>query len=167
MQDPEDIDIIAAKVRQQARAVALRFMSQTARSCRQVITRLENEGFPAEIVESVISEFQSNGAINDNELARRWVVDRAARKQYGTRRLLRELRAHGVSREVAGDALTQLNPETEVQHAQTAVLRRWSEQSLRELSPSERQRELNRCAAFLMRRGYSHEVIRQVLNALT
>ncbi len=160
-------DISFAEAIKRARTVATRYMTRTARSYSQVTNRLSKEGFADEVIQSVLNEFVTNGTINDQELARRWVEDRATRKQYGARRLIKELETHGVSRETAEQAMTQLDLETEVQNAQTAVSRRWHDQALHEMSPLERQRQLSRCSGFLFRRGYSTEVIRQVLKNLT
>ncbi len=167
MQPHDPLDLMVDTAARQARALAVRYMTRSPRSRSQVTNRLLQAGFAEQVVEPLINEFVENGMINDQELARRWVTDRSGRKQYGARRLLKELQSHGVSRQNADEALDQLTLDTEIENARAAAFKRWPEHSLRDLSTIDFKRELSRCSGFLLRRGYSHEVIGQVLKSLT
>ncbi len=148
---------------QQARSAAVRYLSLAARSEAGLRARLERAEYPSEIVEAVVEECRQRGWIDDEAMAGQWVADRAARKNYGGRRLAEEMRRQGLPRQVVEEALQRLSPEEELEHARAALLKRLSPEQAAGLGPQEKQAELRRHSQFLMRRGFDVCTIEQVM----
>ncbi|HZT41046.1 MAG TPA: regulatory protein RecX [Chthonomonadaceae bacterium] len=149
-----------------ARAVALRFMGYTARSRAEVERRLTRAEFPPEVVTAVLDELEERGWLDDAQLAQAWVADRADRKKYGRRRLAAELKRKGVDKETLQEAVGAIADADEMERALAAARMKWHPEVLETADSSALQAEKRRLAEFLQRRGFSWEIITQVLAQL-
>lgn len=133
---------------------AYNFLSYRGRSEKEMTDKL-SEVFEPEIIEKAIVRLCDHGYINDREFAEAWVRDRGGSR--GTRALRSELVKKGVSREIIDEVLLGVGKETEFECA------------LKLVRSKEKYRLLNRTEAykkvgpFLMRRGYSYEVVKKVI----
>ena len=149
-----------------ARAVALRFMGYTARSRAEVERRLERVEFAPEVVAAVLAELEERGWLDDAQLAQAWVSDRADRKKYGRRRLAAELKRKGVEKETLQEAVGAIADEEELERALAAARLKWHPEILETADRAALQTEKRRLSEFLQRRGFSWEIITQVLAQL-
>ncbi len=150
-----------------ARAIAGHFLGVSARSRYEIQCRLEKADCPEDIVQAVIAELEAKGWLNDQQFAHDWVADRADRKRYGRRRLSAELNRKGIEKTVIEAAVGEIDSESEYRRALEAATPRWRLQPGEETDRETLQTEKRRVAGFLQRRGFSWDIITQVLGALT
>jgi len=153
---------------EQAKAACLRLLAVRARSRRELKERLEKRGFSAAAIGRALAELRQLGLVNDGEFARAWVEERLRSRPLGEARLRWELRRRGVSEKMAAAVVRRaLGDERELRTAgelAQARLRRVCPE--REVCGSAVKSELARLSRFLAGRGFSYEVIREVINNL-
>lgn len=149
---------------EKARAAAHRYLSLSARSSSDMRSRLQRGGIDPSLIDVILSELETSGLIDDNRFIKDWVEDRADRKRYGRTRLMSELQRHGISKEIMEEVLPPLVRDEELQRARNAVSRKWPSDCLENMTFAEKQREKQRCASFLQRRGFDWEIVMQVLD---
>jgi regulatory protein len=154
---PEGLDAEEVK---RATDVCLKLLSLRARSRHELLTALERKGFSEPVREAALGEVERWGYLDDARFAR----DRAAvllqRGKYGPRSVEQRLQAHGLSPEQAREAVSEATGSVEFDAVAAArqVLERRGLLG-RPLEPKERAR----AARLLDSRGFSPEVIQQVL----
>lgn len=156
----KNLDIEAARV------VAFRFLGYAARTRSEIEQRLLKDEFPPSIVAQMLGELEGMGYLDDADFARHWVEDRADRKRYGRTRLAAELNRKGIDRVTASEALDAIEEEDEVRRAAQAAATRWTPESLKLLDTVTLMKEKNRISGFLMRRGFSWQTIKKVLDVM-
>ena len=92
--------------------------------------------------------------------------DRADRKRYGRTRLAAELHRKGIDRETAAGALDAIGEDDEFRRAMEAAEARWSREDNRGLDLPARLKAKNRISGFLLRRGFSWQTIKKVLDVM-
>ncbi|HLV81262.1 MAG TPA: regulatory protein RecX, partial [Chthonomonadaceae bacterium] len=125
--------------------------------------RLTRAEFAPEIVAAVLAELEARGWLDDAQLAHAWVADRAERKKYGRRRLAAELQRKGVDKETLQEAVGAIADEEELERALAAARLKWRPELLETADKAAVQVEKRRLAEFLQRRGFSWDIITQVL----
>jgi regulatory protein len=137
---------------------ALSFLSRRNHTEYELRQKLQQR-FPdaAETIEQVLTELKAERLIDDATFARQWLEHRSTLSPRGKFFLKQELKKKGVEATDINAALQ----ETEIEEIDLA--RRAAEiklRSLKNLPPQKRQEKL---VAFLLRRGFEYEVIREVL----
>ncbi len=132
---------------------ALRLVSSRERSTRQVESRLRDAGYPDELARDTVARLVELGLVDDERFARALACTRRG-AGYGPRRIRDELFSHGIPRELARHIVADEDSDD------VAVAR----STLRGVVPTTRT-ERSRAAARLIRRGFSPEVARRVLDA--
>ena len=143
----------------QAKLVAERFLAVRMRSEKELRQRLQQKGFPPEAIEETVAVFRRVQLLDDAEFARQWVRDRLRLRPRSAAALRRELRAKGVTDEIAGRVLAEAFAEKE------------DIDVARELAAAYRRKHPNlegevlkrRLAGFLQRKGYSGSVVYDVV----
>ena len=106
----------------------------------------------------MIEKLRTLNYVNDESFARNWALSRAQSHGYGPRRIEQELRNKGivqsVIREVIRETLDQCDETTQ---AKRLLAKQFHSENFRE------PRILRRAVAFLQRRGYSSQVISDLL----
>jgi regulatory protein len=143
-----------------ARDYAFFLLKFRLRSENELAGRLKLKKIPAETIKEVVSFLKEKRFIDDNVFARAWINSRL-KKPLGLRRIKQELRQKGVDKEII--------------EAQTAKLEDYSEGKtvldlakgrLNRLKAAEPVVAKRRVYAFLLRRGFSPEVVIDTLNQL-
>ena len=129
---------------------AVRIVSATAVSEKELRRRLVQRGERPEDAGEAVEWLRELGAVDDEAMARR-IVSRCADKGYGENRIRQELYQKGIPKEYWEEALRDL-PDM------SGAIDRFLEQKLRGRDPD--QKELSRVIAGLQRRGHSWEDIR-------
>jgi len=88
---------------------AVKLLARRAYSRRAIEQRLAAKGHDRQRVDEALARLSSSGAIDDEAYARRFVADRGTSR--GPERLLGELEAAGIDREVATRALEERDDE--------------------------------------------------------
>lgn len=127
-----------------AKQRAIRIVSATAISERELQRRLEQRGEKKEDAAEAVTWLKNMGAVDDGAMAKR-VVESALRKGYGESRIRQELYAKGIPGEFWEEVLSDL-PDM------SAAIDSFLEKKLRGTVD---EKELKRAADALLRRGHS------------
>ena len=145
-----------------ARTVALDLLARRPWTRRDLTGRLRRRGAPPNVAEAVVAELEARGYVDDRAYAAAWAESRARGRSFGRQRLREELRGRGVARPLVEAAIDRAFEDTpELARTQVAAVRRLA--ILGRRSPDQAARRLH---DYLRRRGYSGDVVRQVLRAL-
>ncbi|MEA2020253.1 MAG: RecX family transcriptional regulator [Patescibacteria group bacterium] len=148
---------------------ALHFLSYRPRSEQEIRNNLwknikkSNTDFKADpkwLVNKVIKKLEGLDLIDDEEFCDWWVNQRVRFKPRGKLLLRKELFEKGIKPEVMDKVLANYSCQDEVAWAQKLYEKK--EARYRDLDPNERKEKI---AALLSRRGFSWDVISQVLDS--
>ena len=134
---------------------ALNFLSYRARASEEIRRNLRKKDFSEETIEAVIERLEKHKYINDAEFANLWVDNRSEFRPRGRYALRTELRQKGISDKVIEVALQDLDEDD--------LAFRAAEKQARKYKPMEWQDFKKKLGAFLSRRGFSYDIISNVL----
>jgi regulatory protein len=143
-----------------AREAALVLLSFRPRTAAELRRRLLRKDFPEEIVDPCVTGLVGQGLVNDGAFAEMFVRDRVRLRPKGKQRLVQELRARGVDPEEAQEAIADVFEREEVAESELA---RVAAAKWRPRSGEERLKARARLHAFLARRGFGGDAIREVM----
>ena len=128
-----------------------RYIAHRPRSERQVRDKLRELEYEPETIETAIARLTELKLIDDADFARRWVEERARTKGKAPDLLVSELRAKGVSREVAAGALAAsgLDEATQAVDVAGRLMGKVARYPLAEQG--------GRLYTLLLRRGFTHD----------
>lgn len=140
---------------------AVQFLSVRPRSTAEVRRRLQQAEIDEDAIEAAIARLTEQGYLNDAEFARYWVENRQQFSPRGEQALRQELRRAGVDNELIDESLFGLDAS---EAAYTAARQKASRmQALAQEDPAVFKQKIG---SFLLRRGFSYEVVRKVANRL-
>jgi regulatory protein len=143
---------------ERAYELALTFLSYRPRSQSEVAQRLQKKEYDEETIQAVIQRLRRAKLVDDETFAHYWVSNREKFKPRGQYALRYELQSKGVDSKIIDAALEDLDEPENAYRAAVKRIARW-----RRLDPSERRRKLT---AYLSRRGFGYDVIRDVWERL-
>jgi regulatory protein len=150
-----------------AREICLRLLTDRARTRQELAQALRRKGVPDEAAHTVLERFDEVGLIDDAAFAGQWVRSRHAHRGLARRAIAVELRRKGVSDEAAGEALAELDSESEERRARELVERKL--RSLSVTTPDQRATAARRLVGMLARKGYgagvAYRVVKEALSA--
>ena len=141
-------------------AIALRFLASRSRSEAEVRQRLTSRGVDAHDTEPVLARLRDLGYIDDADFAAAVIRARTRGRARGRRLVAEELRAKGVSEELAEDALSRWYPDEAV------VARPLAERQAGRLHGCGFGEFRQRLGAFLVRRGFEHATAESLVTEL-
>jgi regulatory protein len=127
---------------------ALRLLSVRSRSRSELRFRLVRAGYERAEVDAAIADLEAVGLVDDERFAKEY-AEHGRRRGLGRRAGVTALRAKGVDRDLAEEAVGDANPEDEAERA--FELARGRLERFRALPPDLAHR---RTVGFLLRRGY-------------
>lgn len=137
-------------------AVAL--LAQRAQASGEIRQKLKRRLYMDETIEMVLYKLEKERLLDDAAFAKEWAASRA-RNQIGRARILRELRAKGLSREISEAALEALEDDAG-EEAAAALARKLVHRYSREPDP---RKAMQKALAAMARRGYGYEESRDAL----
>jgi len=142
----------AADLRWRAGEAAFSLLGFRARSKAEVRQRLLRKDFPAPLVDEILAELAERGYLDDVEFARAFVRDRTRYRPRGSVCLVQELRAHGVSPEIARGAIEVVFRRDGISDEELAraAVEAWLRKGGNTTGPEARRR----LSAYLARRGF-------------
>ena len=144
---------------EEARAHGIRLLKFRPRSEVELRQRLLRKGFSQAVVDPLIEEFRRKGFLNDAKFAQYFATQQMTAKPSGRRALLMSLKAKGVDPQLATQAVEMASGgRDELEVAREVALARFSH--LQGVAPEAAKRRL---FGFLSRRGFSSDVIYQVV----
>lgn len=135
-------------------------LRRSALSVAEVRAVLAEHGLDDVEIEEWIERYERLGYLDDARLAEQLVHVNGTRRGRGSGAILQELTRRGVDAVAARAAVEELDPDVERRNAYAIAERR-----ARQLAGLDRQTAERRLAAFLQRRGYPGEMVREVVTA--
>lgn len=133
-------------------------LRRSALSISEVRAVLVEHGLDDIEVEEWIERYERLGYLDDAKLAEQLVHSHGVRRGKGSGAIMQELGRRGVDSALARAAVEDLDPETELDNARTVAVRR-----ARQLHGLDRQTAERRLSAFLQRRGYPGDIVREAV----
>jgi regulatory protein len=150
-----------------AREICLRLLADRARTRDELSRALARKDVPDDAAAAVLDRFDEVGLIDDAAFAEQWVRSRHAYRGLGRRAIAVELRRKGVADDVAGEALAEVDAESEARRARELVDRKL--RSLAVDTADQRTSAARRLVGMLARKGYgagtAYRVVREALAA--
>ena len=155
--------LLAQEQVHRARAAALDYLSYGAKTTEEVRRKLRGKGFDEATVEDALAHMAEYGYLDDVAYARAFARGRFAGRGYGPQRLRTDHLRRGVSREAVDAALDDL---TETENVEEAA-RRHGRRRWRALAgEADVRRRKQKTMDFLVRRGFSFDLARTVIDEL-
>lgn len=135
-------------------------LRRSALSIAEVRAVLTEHGLDESEIEEWIERYERLGYLDDVRLAEQLVHVNGSRRGRGSGAIMQELARRGVDATAARAAVEELDPDVERANARAVAERR-----ARQLTGLDRQTAERRLSAFLQRRGYPGDVVREAVTA--
>ena len=133
-----------------AKQVLLRRLSNAPRTRKELAKDLKDKDISDEVANLALDRFEEVGLINDQALASNYVSSQHERKGLGKNALRQQLRAKGISDDVALEAVSQISDDQEFQAAFALACKK-----IRSLQRDDAKTQLRKIVGVLARKGYS------------
>jgi len=148
-----------------ARDFALRYLGYAPRSRKQLRDKLMQNGFLPESIAATMELFEQKGYVDDVAFAASYISSKSRTNSYGKRRIVMGLLQNGVAKEDIVSAYNYVfedgEAENELDSCKRALAKKISNKDTAAIfnNPKEKQR----IVAFLLRRGFSYEIVKKAL----
>jgi len=140
-----------------AREYALKLLEYRERSEQEIRNRMGRKEYNQELINKTVRFLKDQNLLNDRRFAQIWAESRL-RRSYGRWKVQADLNEKGVKEEIIEETLKELYSKVnETQMALDLIQKKWPSLS-RENNPL-----LRRVSGFLERRGFSFEVITEII----
>jgi len=153
-------EIVLADERQRAYVEGLKYLGLKPRTAQEMSRRLRQKEIGETIIAETLQRLQREQYIDDPLYAKQWAEQRITNQRKGKMWIRQELREKGIDKSLITDALDEITPEQEKHSALLTARKKWN--LIRGEVPDKRRKT----GAYLMRRGFSGEMVRQVLQIL-
>jgi len=143
-----------------AKGYALRLFKLRPRSEAELISKLRNKGYTAEISLKLTEELKALGYIDDVAFAKCWMQGRL--KKYGYSRVARELGEKGISKDTMAALWESFKPE----YDEESLVRSLAQRRIRLGTVVDPLKRKKRIFDYLVRRGFSLASINKVIRDL-
>ena len=141
-----------------ARDTALKYINFKQRTKKEIVNKLREKEFTEDIIERVIKLFEKYGYIDDYAYAGGYLRDKFNLKGFGKERIKHELKQRGVSDNIIEDVINE-NDLNETKKAAELVERKYGVWDYD-------IKEKRRIEGFLLRKGYSYDIIKETFDLL-
>ena len=145
---------------QKAKKYVYNLLSRRMYSSKEVHDKLAEQGYTDEVIDQAISTIEGFGYIDDRTFAEEWVLSRKHNKPKGKIGLRRELKGKGIDEETIGEVFDELIDDSEQLEAALELAQKKA-RSYRNDDKISARRKLQ---GFLVRRGFSFETVRKVVD---
>jgi regulatory protein len=151
--------IIEETVFSKARDKAVRYLSYSARSRKEVYDKLKSteEGFSDEIIDRVITLMERYGYIDDYRFSVSYIKDKSGINGFGSDRIRYALKEKGVHGDIIENAFGMVDID-EPGNALKLLEKKYKTKKITEI------REKKKAHEFLLRKGYNYEIISEVID---
>lgn len=144
-----------------AKRIVFQLLKFRARSRKEIEDRLKKKKFTHETIDSVIAYFDKLELINDQEFALGWMKSRL-NKPLGLRRISFELKQKGITEEIIEQAKASIKDN----YREYEVVSDLAKAKLNKLKNIESGKARARVYRYLLSRGFSIDVINEVVSEL-
>ncbi|MDP4097469.1 RecX family transcriptional regulator [Paenibacillus sp. P96] len=153
-------DIIIADERQRAYVLSLQYLARKPRTRQELSRRLGEKELEPAVIDETLDRLEKEKLVDDELYARQWARQRISGQSKGKLWIRQELRQKGVDKLVIAEALGEISETEEWESALQAGQKKWKQMR------GEVIEKKRKTYSFLIRRGYSSEVTRRVLQSL-
>ena len=153
-------NILIQKSENEAKEVALRFLSFRRRTEKEIKDKLKKKGFDERTIKSTIAKLKDYDLINDSEFATAWVKERLAYKPRGKKLLRQELWKKGIKKDIIDQVTEEL---CQGEDKSASELLEKIKKRYKNLEPNVARR---RMLSLLLRRGFSYEIAKNTMEPL-
>lgn len=146
---------------QKAKDYAFLLLKFRLRSEREIYERLRKKKFDERIIKETLTFLKEKDFIDDNCFAKTWIESRI-KKPLGLRRLKAELKTKGIDKEIIDRQIDQIKKDYSEQDIVTKI----AQKRLQKLKGIEPQKAKRRTQDYLLRRGFSPDVVIDIINQL-
>jgi len=143
--------------------VAVRALMRRAHSVHEMKQKLERRSDNKLLVQVVMARLKENGQIDDARYAKQFARQRTESRKQGKYRITRDLRARGVPDRHIDSAIEASSAETD----EATLIRQRIERKLKFLRGEIDDRKIASLYRSLLRAGFSADIIRRELRAMT
>jgi regulatory protein len=133
-----------------AKQVLLRRLSHAPRTRKELAKDLKDKDISDDVANVALDRFEEVGLINDQALASNYVSSQHERKGLGKNALRQQLRAKGISDDMALEAISQISDDQEFQAAFALACKK-----IRSVQRDDAKTQLRKIVGVLARKGYS------------
>jgi len=152
----EEIDRLKSQEQiERAKKNALRYVSVRPRSVYELRTHLQRKSFEDDVINAVVEYLTGLELLDDTAFANYWIDQRETFRPRSRFALGQELRQKGIDRKVIDNVLEDVDELAAARRVVDKRADRWAN------LPEDAY--LEKMAGFLQRRGFSYEIIREVL----
>ncbi len=155
-----DVPVMDEIIRKKAQVYALRLLKFRPRAIEEVRRKMVGKAYPAVMVEDTIASLVRRGLLDDPAFTRAWLRCRLQRP-LGIKRVTLELKDKGIAPELVRREWDQLRADYNEGEMVVALVEK-KMAHYKDLEPFQRNR---RMTDYLLRRGFSADVIHKVLSA--
>lgn len=156
--------VVSADAARMARERAIDYLSRRARSVAELRRYLRRKDFEETVVEDVVAALEEEGLLDDRAYAHAFADERFRLKGHGPGRIRSDLMQRGVARRWIDEATEAIQEERDLRAAaREHAKKRWPRLRRSESDPRRRRKKMY---DYLRRRGFSYEVIREVVEGV-
>ena len=140
---------------------ALGLLASRARSAFEIRQRLRRKDYPEDAIDYALSELERLGYLDDRAFAEMFVRDRLNLRPRGSRLLMRELRAKGISEEIAKSVIEEALVANESSDSEVALelAKKWLARQKAPADAAARMKLERRLYGQLARKGFGGDAI--------
>jgi regulatory protein len=153
--------IVRDDERHQAYLEGIRYIGRRPRSQKEVKVHLKEKGYEPEQIDEVVDRLQSERYLDDGSFAKLWTEHRIISQRKGRRWVEMELTQKGVDDGDIAAAFREIDPEEEFTAAMELGMKKWR------ITGGEGLERKRKVMAFLLRRGYSNDLVNRVIRKLS
>ncbi|MCJ7497076.1 MAG: RecX family transcriptional regulator [candidate division Zixibacteria bacterium] len=159
--DQKKIDqILESEVKKESKDAALKFLSYRMRSEKEVRDKLKKKEFAQDVIEEVIEDLRRVNLIDDYSFASAFVRDKISNKPQGKILLKQELWKKGIKEETIEKVLKEY---FEDEDEELNLAKKLLEKRKKRYENLDKNVAKRRMMSFLLRRGFSYKIVKQVL----
>ncbi|WP_260984507.1 regulatory protein RecX [Paenibacillus xylanexedens] len=153
-------EIIVADERQRTYVQSLRFLEFKQRTRHELKEKLKQKEFAVPIIDEVMERLVQEKLVDDDLFAKEWTRQRMEGQRKGKLWIRQELRQKGIANELIAEVLDDVSEDVEYDTALIAGRKKWKQVR------GDVQEKKRKTFPYLMRRGFSMDLVRRVMNRL-
>ena len=146
---------------EKAKEYAFLLLKFRLRSEKELAQRLKQKGFSEELCRDTVNFLKDRQFIDERVFAKGWVSSRL-KKPFGLRRIKQELIQKGLDKEVIEEAFAQAGKD----YDESSLVKKLAEQRFSKIRGVELLKAKARVYAYLMRRGFSPDLVGEAVKKL-
>lgn len=146
---------------QTARNYSFLLLKFRPRSEKEIYARLKKKKFNPEIIEKTLSFLKERGFVDDKYFAKAWIESRI-KKPLGLRRLREELRIKGIAWQIIDNQINEIKKD----YPEEIIVANLAQERLNKIKGIDSQKAKRRIFSYLVRRGFSPDVVMDVIDQL-